>query len=54
MGAFCVAILMGIIIESFFILTHTEPSIFLRIIIAVFCALSAHLLQRRYIMIKSR
>lgn len=48
MWAFGIAILIGAIAELFFICTFTEPSFALRFIIAIFCALTAHIWHKRW------
>lgn len=48
MWAFGIAILMGAIAELLFIFTHTDPSFALRFIIAIFCALTAHVWHKRW------
>lgn len=48
MWKFGIAILMGAIAEVFFIITHAEPSLLLRVVIAVYCALSAHIWHHKW------
>lgn len=47
MRAFIVAIVLGVIAEAYFMLNNVEPSIVVRFLTAVFCTLSALLIDRK-------